>query len=232
VKPLSRTLKNKNKGIVPLIAHNNPKSPITEQYRLIRSNIHFSSVDKQIKSIVVTSPEPSDGKTTTAANLAIVLAQQGKKVILVEADLRKPSVHYVFNASNLDGLTTVLTKEISLEMAISRTQIPNLDILTSGPIPPNPSELLGSIAMEMVMEELNDSYEYIVFDTPPILAVIDSQVLSNKCDGVVIVVASGKTQRDRAVKAIDLLEKAKSHLLGVVVNGVNAKKNGYYGEYS
>jgi len=229
---LSRTLKNKNKGLAHIIAHNNPKSPITEQYRLIRNNINFSSVDKKIRSIVVTSPEPSEGKTTTAANLSIVLSQQGKKVILVEGDLRKPSVHHMFNASNLDGITTVLTKEINLDMAIIETQVPNLDILTSGPIPPNPSELLDSIAMEKVMDELNDRYEYVVFDTPPTLSVIDSQVLANKCDGVVLVVASGKTQRDQLVKAKDLLDKAKSHLLGVVVNGVKVKKSGYYGDYS
>jgi capsular exopolysaccharide synthesis family protein len=225
-------MKNKGKRMIHLIAHDNPKSPITEQYRLIRNNIHFSSVDKEIKSIVVTSPEPFDGKSTTAANLAIVLAQQGKRVILVDTDLRKPSVHYEFNDSNIDGLTGVLTKEISLSLAITKTYVPNLDILTSGVIPPNPSELLDSKAMEIVMEELKSTYDFVVYDTPPILVVVDSQIMANKCDGVVMVVSSGKTRWEVAVKAKELLEKAKSQMLGVVFNGVDPKKGGYYSTYS
>lgn len=231
MKQLSRKLKNKDKRSVDLIAQYNPKSPITEQYRLIRNNLHFSSVDKEIKSIVVTSPEPSDGKSTTAANLAIVLAQQGKQVLLVDADLRKPSVHYTFSVSNIDGLTNILTKEIDIGMAITKTTIANLDILTSGPIPPNPSELLGSKTMELVIEDLKEAYEYVVFDTPPLLVVTDSQVMASKSDGVVMVVASGKTKKEQALKAKELLEKANSQLLGVVVNGVESKKDNYYGQY-
>jgi capsular exopolysaccharide synthesis family protein len=231
VKILYRTQKNKGKKNIHLTAHDLPKSPISEQYRLIRNNLYFSSVDKEIKTIVVTSPEPSDGKSTTSANLSIVLSQQGKQVLLIDADLRKPTVHFAFNVSNLDGLTSVLAKEISLEEAIIKSYIPNLDILPSGPIPPNPSELLGSKSMEMVMEDLRESYDYIVFDTPPILAVSDSQVMANKCDGVIMVVASGKTKRDRALKAKDLLEKANSSLLGVIVNGVESKHSNYYGQY-
>ncbi|MEH7331268.1 CpsD/CapB family tyrosine-protein kinase [Neobacillus drentensis] len=229
---MSRKLKKREKKSVHLIAHLNPKSPITEQYRLIRNNLHFSSVDKDIHSIVVTSPEPSDGKSTTSANLAIVLSQKGKKVLLVDVDLRKPTVHYAFNVSNIDGLTSVLTRDISLDQAIIKTSVPNLDILTCGPIPPNPSELLDSKAMELVMEEVKGSYDYVVFDTPPLLVVTDAQILANKCDGVVMVVASGKTKRDRAIRAKELIEKANAHLLGVVVNGVESKQGTYYGEYS
>lgn len=223
--------RSKNKKIVNLITQFKPQSPITEQYRLIRNNLHFSSVDKDIKTIVITSPEPSDGKSTTSANLALVLSQQGKRVLLVDADLRKPSIHYAFNLSNIDGLTSVLTKDITLEQAISKTHLSNLDILTSGPIPPNPSELLDSKAMELVIEELKLMYEYVVFDTPPILVVTDSQIMASKCDGVVLVVASRKTKRDRARKAKDLLEKANSIMVGVVVNGVESKKSDYYGHY-
>jgi capsular exopolysaccharide synthesis family protein len=205
---------------------------MTEQYRLIRSNINFFSVDTQIKSIVVTSPEPSDGKSTTAANLAVVLAQQGKKVILVDVDLRKPSIHYTFNVSNIHGLTSVLTKMVELERAVTKTSIPNLSILTSGSIPPNPSELLDTKAMEKVIEELKTLYDYVVFDTPPILAVTDSQIMSSKSDGVVMVVASGKTNKDRAKHAVELLEKSRSQIIGVVVNGVDSKESGYYGQYA
>ncbi|WP_312469030.1 CpsD/CapB family tyrosine-protein kinase [Neobacillus sp.] len=230
MKRLSRKVKNKANRSVNLIAQYNPKSPITEQYRLIRNNLHFSSVDKEIKTIVVTSPEPGDGKTTTAANLAIVLAQQGKQVLLVDADLRKPSVHFTFNVSNIDGLTSILTKVIEIETAITKTNVPNLDLLTSGPTPPNPSELLGSKTMELIIKELKEAYEYIVFDTPPLLVVTDAQIMASKSDGVVMVVASGKTKKDRGIKAKELVGKANSQLLGVVVNGVDSKKDNY-GQY-
>ncbi|MED3834990.1 CpsD/CapB family tyrosine-protein kinase [Peribacillus frigoritolerans] len=225
---MNRKLRNKDKNPVNLIALNSPKSPITEQYRLIIQNIQYSSVDKEVKSIVITSSEPNDGKSTTAANLAIVMAQQGKKVVLVDADLRKPSVHYPFNLSNIHGLTSVLTKQIGLEKAISKTDIPNLDILTSGPLPPNPSTILNSRAIEIVIDELRAAYDYIILDTPPVLVVADSQIVANKCDGVIMVVASGKTNKQNAVKAKELLTKANSALLGVVLNGMETDNSNYY----
>ncbi|MGW6301706.1 CpsD/CapB family tyrosine-protein kinase [Peribacillus butanolivorans] len=211
-----------------LIALTNPKSPITEQYRIIRTNIQFSSVDKEIKTIVVTSAEPNDGKSTTAANLAIVLAQEEKKVLLVDADLRKPSIHYAFNLSNIHGLTSVLTKKMDLRKTILNSNVLNLDILTSGPIPPNPSELLNSKAMETAINGLKGIYDYIIFDTPPVLLVTDSQIVANKCDGVIMVVASGKTNKQSAVKAKELLEKANTALLGVVLNGMESDTSNYY----
>lgn len=221
-------MRSKDEKQVNLIAKTNPKSPITEQYRLIRANIQFSSVDKEIKTIVVTSSEPNDGKSTTAANLAIVLAQEEKKVLLVDADLRKPSVHYAFNLSNIHGLTSVLTKKMNLRKTILNSNVSNLDILTSGPIPPNPSELLNSKAIETAIDELKEIYDYIIFDTPPVLVVPDSQIVANKCDGVIMVVASGKTNKQSAVKAKDLLMKANTSLLGVVLNGVETDNSNYY----
>lgn len=228
---MSRSRKTKGKRSIQLIDYTKPKSPIMEQYRLIRNNIHYSSVDNVIQSIVVTSAEAGEGKSTTAANLAIVLSQNGKKVLLVDVDLRKPTVHYAFSTSNLDGITSVLTRDTSIEMAITNTTIPNLDILTSGPIPPNPSELLNSQAMDGIMRDLKEDYEYVIYDSPPILAVTDSQTIASKCDGVVLVIASGKTQKDRAIKAKELLEKAGSKMLGVVINRVEEKMNEYYGHY-
>ncbi|MFF2286136.1 CpsD/CapB family tyrosine-protein kinase [Peribacillus butanolivorans] len=221
-------MRSKDEKQVNLIAQTNPKSPITEQYRIIRTNIQFSSVDKEIKTIVVTSAEPNDGKSTTAANLAIVLAQEEKKVLLVDTDLRKPSIHYAFNLSNIHGLTSVLTKKMDLRKTILNSNVPNLDILTSGPIPPNPSELLNSKAMETAINELKDIYDFIIFDTPPVLLVTDSQIVANKCDGVIMVVASGKTNKQSAVKAKELLEKANTALLGVVLNGMESNTNNYY----
>lgn len=228
---MRRKLNLKGKRVIQLIAHNNPKLPISEQYRLIRTNILFSSVDKQLKTIMVTSPEPAEGKSTTVANLAIVLAQQGKSVLLVDADLRKPSIHYAFHISNIYGLTSVLTKRATIGIAISESYVPHLHVLTSGPIPPNPSELLNSNAMETLIQELQVQFDYVLFDTPPVLAVTDAQVLANKCDGVVMVVASGKTQKEQALKAKELLEKAKSPLLGVVVNGIESSNSEYYRAY-
>ena len=227
MKLLSRKAQNKSEALVNLIAHHNPKSPITEQYRLIRTNIEFASVDKQIKSIVVTSPRPADGKSTIAANLAIVLAQQEKKVLLVDADLRKPSVHYTFNVNNLQGLTNMLTKQISLDNAVFQTNISNLNILTSGPIPPSPSELLNSRTMESTLEELKSKFDYIIFDTPPVLAVTDPQILASKCDGIVMVLSSGKTNKNEAIKTKELLQKTKTPLLGVVLNRFESKTNKY-----
>lgn len=221
-------LRSKDEKQVNLIAKTNPKSPITEQYRLIRTNIQFSSVDKEIKTIVVTSSEPNDGKSTTAANLAVVLAQEEKKVLLVDADLRKPSVHYAFNLSNIHGLTSVLTKKMDLRKTILNSNVLNLDILSSGPIPPNPSELLNSKAIETAIDELKGMYDYIIFDTPPVLVVPDSQIVANKCDGVIMVVASGKTNKQSAVKAKELLVKANTPLLGVVLNGVETDNSNYY----
>ncbi len=223
-----RHKKKYSRRAIQLNAFTNSKLPIAEQYRQIRTNIQFSSVDQEIKSIMITSPESGDGKSTTAANLAIVFAQQGKPVLLVDTDLRIPSVHFPFNVSNMNGLTSVLTKKISLEHAINNTFIPNLSILTSGDIPPNPSELLSSKSMGKLMEELKGKYEYIIYDTPPMLAVTDPQIIANKCDGVVMVVLSGKTQKEHALKAKELLESAKSRLLGVVVNGVESSNKEYY----
>lgn len=180
---------------------------------------------------MITSPEPADGKSTTALNLSIVLAQQGKKVLLVDADLRKPSIHYSFQVSNITGLTNVLTKETDLEGAISTTYIPNLEILTCGDIPPNPSELLNSKAMEKLMKKLEEMYDYVVYDSPPVLAVTDAQIIANRCNGVVLVIASGKTHKERALRAKELLAKAKSKILGVVINGVDSKKTEFYSQY-
>ena len=221
-------MRSKDKKQVNLIAQHNPKSPITEQYRLIRTNIQFASVDEDIQTIVVTSAEPNDGKSTTSANLAIVLAQEEKKVLLVDADLRKPSVHYAFSLSNIQGLTSILTKKMSIEKAVMKTDVLNLEILTSGPIPPNPSELLNSRAIESTIHDLKEMYDYIIFDTPPVLVVPDSQIVANKCDGVIMVVSSGKTNKQSAVKAKELLTKANTTVLGVVLNGVETDNSNYY----
>jgi protein-tyrosine kinase len=214
-----------------LITANNPKSPISEQYRTIRTNIQFSFVDQTMRSLIVTSPGPGEGKSTTTANLAVTFAQQGKKVLLIDADMRKPTVHYTFRLNNIIGLTNVLTQSSNLHSAYQETEIENLFVLTSGPIPPNPAELLGSKAMEKFLEEVYNQFDLVIFDTPPVLAVTDAQILANKCDGTVLVVSSGKTEIEAAVKAKELLLSANGKLLGVVLNKKKQKQGQYYYYY-
>ncbi|AST08054.1 capsular biosynthesis protein [Anoxybacillus flavithermus] len=214
-----------------LITKTNPKSPISEQYRTIRTNIQFSVVDRPLRSIMVTSSAPAEGKSTTVANLAVVFAQQGKKVLLIDADLRKPTVHYTFRKDNHVGLTNVLTKQAALHIAVKETEVENLFVLTSGPIPPNPAELLGSAAMEELLAEAYDQFDVVLFDTPPVLAVTDAQILANQCDGTILVVQSGKTEIEAAQKAKELLLAAKGKLLGVVLNQKKQKESSYYYYY-
>jgi capsular exopolysaccharide synthesis family protein len=214
-----------------LIANLDPKSPISEQYKTIRTNIQYSSIDKELKTLMVTSSGPSEGKSTTAANLAVVFAQLGKKVLLVDSDLRKPTVHRSFGVNNLFGFTTVLTKQATLASTVLETEEKDLYILTSGPIPPNPAELLSSKSMEQFIEEAKEQFDYVVFDTPPLLAVADPQILANKVDGSIFVVYSGRTEIDQAKKAKELLENAQSKLIGVVLNHKELKNNEYYYYY-
>ena len=220
-------LRNRN-----LICLTSPKSIIAEQFRTVRTSIQFSSVDTDLRSIVVTSPNPAEGKSTITANLAIVFAQQGKRVLLIDADLRKPTVHYTFDLENHIGLTNILTKQATLEKSVKTTRQENLWILTSGPIPPNPSELLGSRSMKDLLEIAKNEYDLIILDSPPVLAVTDAQVLSNSTDGVVLVISSGNTQKDSAKKAKELLESAKAKILGVVLNNKKEQdsQHYYYGE--
>ena len=214
-----------------LITMNNKKSPISEQYRTVRTNIQFSTIDREIKTLLITSAGPAEGKSTTTNNLAIVFAQQGKKVLLVDADLRKPTSHYSFRVENHTGLTNVLTKQSTLDNAIYTTNQENLYLLTSGPVPPNPAEMLGSKAMNELLSQLEGKFDLVIFDTPPVLAVTDAQILANKCDGVVMVVKSGETDNDAALKAKELLQNAKAKLLGVVLNQRKQKESQYYYYY-
>lgn len=214
-----------------LITKFNPKSPISEQYRTIRTNIEFASVDQDMRSLLVTSSGPSEGKSSTTANLGVVFAQQGKRVLLIDGDLRKPTVHYTFKLDNRTGLSTVLVGEKSLEETVKETDVPNLEILTCGPIPPNPSELLGSNAMKQMLQKAQDTYDVVIFDTPPVLAVTDAQILANICDGSIIVARSEQTEYEAIQKAKDLLEPAHAKLLGIVLNDVPQKKSNTYYYY-
>ncbi|PKR77803.1 capsular biosynthesis protein [Halalkalibacillus sediminis] len=211
-----------------LITRDQPKSPTSEQYRTIRTNLQFSSVDKDLRSMLVTSSGPGEGKSLTTANLAVVFAQQGKSVLLVDADLRKPTVHYTFKMNNTFGLSNYLIGEHPLEKLVQDVKIPGLDVLSCGPIPPNPSELLGSKQMKRLLEDAKSKYDLIIFDTPPVLAVTDSQVLSNYVDGALLVVRSKQTENESAIKSKELLEQANANILGVVLNDKDMEGKEYY----
>ncbi|MDU1055287.1 CpsD/CapB family tyrosine-protein kinase [Clostridium baratii] len=207
-----------------------PKSVEAESYRILRTNIMYSSFDKKIKRILVTSSEPGEGKSTTSGNLALAFAQDEKKVILIDCDLRKPSLHKKFRISNNRGLSDVIIDRDKLNKCIQkRTEY--LDVLTAGKIPPNPSEMLGSQAMSSLLDELSNLYDVIILDSPPVLAVTDAQILSTKVDGTVLVVRAEKTKKDTVLAAKGVLDKVNANILGTVLNGGDKNKDNYYYYY-
>ncbi|MFJ7934415.1 CpsD/CapB family tyrosine-protein kinase [Sporosarcina sp. NPDC096371] len=215
-----------------LVSDTNPKSIHSEQYRTIRTNINFSMPDQELKTLLFTSALPRDGKSTTAANVAIVFAQEGKKVLLIDADMRKPTVHQSFKLINGLGLSNVLTRQAGIFDVVEESGTEGLDIITCGTIPPNPAELLSSQMMETILEELEKKYDLVIFDSPPVLTVADAQILANRCDGTVLVINSGTTGKDSAVRAKEVLVSSKAHLIGAILNDVAFDKDHYsYGYY-
>ena len=204
-----------------------PKSIDAEAYRSLRSNIEYSSFDDEYRAIVVTSSVPGDGKSTTSGNLALSLAQSGNKVLLVDCDMRKPSIHKKFKISNMSGTAELLLRKESFE-DVANCYNENLTIITAGKIPPNPSEMLSSRAMTAFIKEMKKEFKYIILDTPPLQAVTDAQVLSTKADGVLLVVRAGSTKKEMVLNSVDLIKKVHGKTIGTVLNGVENKKNNYY----
>ncbi|CAM2898621.1 CpsD/CapB family tyrosine-protein kinase [Salinicoccus roseus] len=216
-----------------LIVKRQPKSPVSEQFRTVRTNIMYSNIDTEIKTVLVTSATPGAGKSTTAANLAVAYAQSGKKTLLMDADMRRPTTHYTFEVTNQRGLSTVIVNDVPVENVVRETEIENLDIVSSGPIPPNPSELLSSNKMTHLLKTFSMHYDMVIIDSPPLLAVTDAQVLSKITDGTVLVTNVAENNRDKLREAKDLLDKADANILGVVMNNkkMNTKKDDYYYYY-
>jgi non-specific protein-tyrosine kinase len=216
-------------GLVTL-AH--PRSPISEAYRVLRTNIQFSTLDKPVKTLLVTSPNPGEGKSTTAANLGVVFAQAGHSVVLVDSDLRRPTLRRFFDVAGSLGLTTALLQSTpSTDGFLAATEVENLRVLGTGVLPANPSELLVSARMGAFVEQLKGSAEVLIFDSPPVLGVADAAILASRLDGVLLVVEAGRTRRELAQRAFESLQQVGGNVLGVVLNQLRGREAMYYYRY-
>lgn len=212
------------------IVEKKPKSIAAEAYRSLRTNIQYSSFDKKYQTLVVTSANPGEGKTTVAGNLALALAQGESKVLLVDCDMRRPSVHKKFRISNTYGISDLLVGNKKME-SVAHKYNDNLSIVPAGKIPPNPAEMLASKAMTAFLEEMKNYFDYIVLDTPPLQAVADAQILSTKVDGSLIVVRAGVTKKDAVHNAVSIINKVNGNIIGTVLNAADNSKDKYYYYY-
>lgn len=211
-----------------LVTITDPRSPASEAYRTLRANLSFYSLDKPLKTLVVTSPAAGEGKSTTIANLAVTMAQSGRRTILVDCDLRRPTLHEVMGLAMSPGLTNYILEEVS-ELPLQPTSVENLWLLSSGTKPPNPADMLGAARMDMIIARLTEQADIVLFDAPPVMAAADAAILGAKADGVLLVIQAGKTRRDHSERAREILEKAKARIVGATLT--NAPKDGALGEY-
>jgi len=217
-------------GQPDVVTLSDPRSPAAEAYRSLRTNLQFSAIDKPLRRLLLTSAGPDEGKSTTVANLAVAMAQAEMKVIVVDCDLRRPAQHEIFRLANTEGLTSMflgrgggqlgLSAAAHMEPPVQATAVPNLSLLSSGPTPPNPAELLGSARMDSILEELTLRADVVLLDSPPVIAVTDAAVLSAKVDGCLFVVGAGIAKRDHLKRARAALDAVHANVLGVVVNNV------------
>ena len=214
-----------------MIMEKSPKSIVAEAYRELKSNIQYSSFDKKYKTIVITSPLPGEGKSTTAGNLALALSQGEKNVLLLDCDMRKPSLHKKFKISNESGLSDILVGNKKID-EVAEKYNNNLTIITGGRIPPNPSEMLESKAMTEFLEIMKESYDYVIIDTPPVKVVTDAKILSTKADGVILVVKSKTTRRNDILESINGINKVNGKIIGTILNAKKERKNKYYEYYT
>ncbi|CAI3398919.1 CpsD/CapB family tyrosine-protein kinase [Enterococcus cecorum] len=218
---------------VNLITLLNPNSSISEQYRTVRTNLQFAVAgDQPLRSMAVVSSGPGEGKSTSSANLAVVFAQAGRRVLLVDADMRRVTVHKTFGLSNEVGLSNLVSGQQSASSVIQPSGVDNLSVMTAGPTPPNPAELLNSHRMNVVIEELYQMFDLIVFDLPPVMTVADGLIMASKTDGTVVVIREGVTRKDSIIEAKNRLIQAKARILGVIYNGVEQMNESSYYYYS
>mgnify|MGYP000891277713 CR=1 FL=1 len=212
-----------------LVTITDPRSPAAEAYRTLRTNLSFYSLDQPIRTLVVTSPAPGEGKSTAVANLAVTMAQSGRRTILVDCDLRRPTLHELFSLPMSPGLTSLALEDLT-ELPLQETGIDNLWLLSSGPKPPNPADLLGANRMDQVISLLSGLADVVLFDAPPVIAASDAVILGAKADGVLLVIQAGKSRRDQAERARELLKQAKVRLVGVALTNAPRESGAeYYG---
>lgn len=212
-----------------LIAANNPMDPVVEAFRIMRTNLQFSSLDKPARTIMLTSPNPAEGKSLTIANLAVTIAQSGKKVIIVDTDLRKPVQHNIFKLSNHHGFSEIIINtETNITDILQSTGVENLWLLNSGVLPPNPAELLGSERIRAIIHELISYADIVLFDSAPVLPVSDAIILSTRVDGIIVICEAGKTRKNELKRAVQELERVHAHILGVLLNRVAKHSKHYY----
>ena len=217
---------NEHNGIV---VADNPTSIVSEQIRTIRTNIQFSMIDKKLQTLLITSATAETGKTTIASNLAAAFAAENAKVLLVATDMRKPRLQKIFNISKKQGLSNLITNSsLKVEDVTRKTYIENLSVITCGPIPPNPSELLNSNRMLALIEDIKEQYDLVIFDSPPLLAVTDAQILSTKVDGTIFVIPQGGVSKEEVRDASERLKNVKANVLGTVLNKVEPNADAYY----
>ncbi|CAD2071601.1 polysaccharide biosynthesis tyrosine autokinase [Phocicoccus pinnipedialis] len=225
----------KKQKLNPLITYEAPKSPVSEKFRGIRTNISFSRVDNNINSLIVTAEKPDAGKSTITSNIAITYAQSGLRTLIIDGDMRKPTQHYIFNETNTKGLSSLIVENGEPDDFIKPTHIENLFLLTSGPIPPNPSELIGSTRFKEVFNKLKTQFDMIIIDTPPTLSVTDSQLFSKLAHNVVLVIDAENNNREEVKRGKELIEQSGAKILGVILNKATLEKNTsnyyyYYGD--
>lgn len=211
-----------------LITIRDPSSAAAEAYRTLRTNLLFSSLDRPLHTILITSSAPNEGKSTTLANLAVTMAEAEQRVLIVDCDLRRPSLHTLFGLPNEHGLTSSMLEQAESALPIQATSVPGLRLLPSGPLPPRPADLLGSRRMGALLERLRREADIVLFDTPPVGAVTDAAVLAPQMDGVLLVLHAGQTRRDRAREARQILDKVKANIVGVVLNGAKLERGYNY----
>lgn len=216
----------------PIWAVSRPKSVVSEQFNTIRTNIKFSSFDKELKKIMVTSSNVSEGKSTVAVNIAASFAKQGLRTVLVDTDLRRPTIKATFQVSDNFGLTNFLTsKDFDINQLVRRTTLDNLFIMPSGPIPPNPSELIGSKSMKKIVDILNENFDLVIFDAPPLLAVTDAQILSTEVDGTILVVRDSYTEKNDLKEAVGALQHVNAKIIGTILNDIDYSDDKAYAGY-
>ncbi len=207
-----------------------PSSPIAEAYRKIATSIEFSNIDNEIKTIMLTSAKQDEGKSTTICNLAMVMTEHKKKILLIDLDLRKPAVHKIFKLPNKKGLTDILINKDSYKSYLNNVY-PGLDVLTSGLIPANPAEIINSKALKDLIKEMSKDYDYIFFDAPPVMLVSDPITISTYADAVIMVIGHGKTEKDLAKKAVESLKQVNANIIGAVMNKIPVSKQSNYYYY-